>query len=333
MKNKLIRTLNGMGTGLLATLVVGTIMVQIGTLLNLSLLNEVGGFAKVFMAAAIGVGVTYALNAKPLVIFASIVTATIGAGAMDSVDGQIVLSIGEPAGAYLAALTTAWVGNRVIGKTKVDIILVPMICLVIGGLVGVFVSPAMAQVTKMIGVFINEATQLKPLYMGAIVSVVMCLVILSPISSAALAVSLGLEGLAGGAAVVGCACSMVGFAVISYRGNGINGLLSQGIGTSKLQFANAVKNPYIVVPTMVASLLCGMLSTTLFEIECNSLGAGMGSSGFVGQIQTIAVMGPHVIPALVILHFILPAVFSLVVSKVMHQKGLIEQADLKLSLN
>ena len=199
MKNKLIRTLNGMGTGLLATLVVGTIMVQIGTLLNLSLLNEVGGFAKVFMAAAIGVGVTYALNAKPLVIFASIVTATIGAGAMDSVDGQIVLSIGEPAGAYLAALTTAWVGNRVIGKTKVDIILVPMICLVIGGLVGVFVSPAMAQVTKMIGVFINEATQLKPLYMGAIVSVVMCLVILSPISSAALAVSLGLEGLAGGA--------------------------------------------------------------------------------------------------------------------------------------
>ena len=57
-----------MGTGLLATLVVGTIMVQIGTLLNLSLLNEVGGFAKVFMAAAIGVGVTYALNAKPLVI-------------------------------------------------------------------------------------------------------------------------------------------------------------------------------------------------------------------------------------------------------------------------
>ena len=97
--------------------------------------------------------------------------------------------------------------------------------------------------------------------------------------------------------------------------------------------ANAVKNPYIVVPTMVASLLCGMLSTTLFEIECNSLGAGMGSSGFVGQIQTIAVMGPRVIPALVILHFILPAVFSLVVSKVMHQKGLIEQADLKLSLN
>ena len=333
MKSKLIGTLNGMGIGLLATLVVGTIMVQIGTLLNFSLLNEVGGFAKVLMAPAIGVGVALELHAKPLVIFASIVTAAIGAGAIHSIDGQIVLSIGEPAGAYVAALSTAWIGNRLIGKTKVDIILVPMICLMIGGVVGVFFSPVIAQVTKIIGTFINEATQLKPLYMGAIISVVMCLVILSPISSAALAVSLGLEGLAGGAAVVGCACSMVGFAVISYQENGVDGLLSQGIGTSKIQFANVVKNPYIVVPTMVASLICGMLSTTLFKMECNSLGAGMGTSGLVGQIQTVSVMGVRVIPALIILHFLLPTLISLVVSNVMHKKGLIKQSDLKLSLN
>ena len=51
-----------------ATLVVRTIIIQIGTLLNLSFLSEVGGLAKVFMEATIGVGVTYALNAKPLVI-------------------------------------------------------------------------------------------------------------------------------------------------------------------------------------------------------------------------------------------------------------------------
>lgn len=333
MKNKLIATLNGMGLGLLATLVVGTIMGQLGTLFHLSFLNEVGGFAKVLMAAAIGVGVSAALNAKPLVMFASIVTAMIGAGAIHLVEGQFVLTIGEPAGAYIAAVVTTCIGNKIMGKTKVDIILVPMFCLISGGLVGLFISPMVAQVTKMIGACINGATQLEPLYMGAIISVVMCLVILSPISSAALAISLGLEGLAGGAAVVGCACSMVGFAVISYKGNGMNGLLSQGIGTSKIQFSNAVKNPSIVVPSLVASLICGILSTTLFQIECNSLGAGMGSSGLVGQIQTIAVMGTRVIPSLVILHFILPAIISLVVSKVMHQKGFINQSDLKLSLN
>lgn len=333
MKSKLIGTLNGMGIGLLATLVVGTIMVQLGTLLNLSLLSEVGGFAKVLMAPAIGVGVALALHAKSVVVFASIVTAAIGAGAIHAIDDQMLLSIGEPAGAYVAALSTTWVGNRFIGKTKVDILLVPMICLIFGGMIGIFFSPMIAQMTKMMGTFINEVTQLKPLYMGAVLSMVMCLVILSPISSAALAVSLGLDGLAGGAAVVGCACSMVGFAVISYQENGINGLLSQGIGTSKIQFANAVKNPYIVVPTIVASLICGILSTTLFKMECNSLGAGMGTSGLVGQIQTISVMGVRAIPTLIILHFLLPTFISLVVSNVMHKQGFIKQSDFKLSLN
>ncbi len=209
MKNKLIDTLNGMGLGLLATLVVGTIMGQLGTLFHLSFFNEVGGFAKVLMAAAIGVGVSAALNAKPLVMFASIVTAMIGAGAIHLVEGQFVLNIGEPAGAYIAALITTYIGNKMMGKTKVDIILVPMLCLISGGLVGLFISPVIAQVTKMIGACINGATQLEPLYMGAIISVVMCLVILSPISSAALAISLGLDGLAGGAAVVGCAWLLV----------------------------------------------------------------------------------------------------------------------------
>lgn len=40
-------------------------------------------------------------------------------------------------------------------------------------------------------------------------------------------------------------------------------------------------------------------------------------------------MEPHEIPSLVILYFILPAIFSLVILKVVHQKGLIEQVDLK----
>lgn len=332
MRNQLIKTLNGMGTGLLATLVVGTILIQMGTLFNVSFLKQLGEFAKVLMAPAIGVGVGVALQVKPLILFSCLVTAAIGAGAIQSIEGQMVLSIGEPVGAYLTSLFTAYIGQRLIGKTKVDIILVPMSCLIVGGLIGIFFSPVMTQVTKMIGMFINEATQLQPLYMGAIISVVMCLVILSPISSAALAVALGLEGLAGGSAVVGCACSMVGFAVISYHENGIDGLLSQGIGTSKIQFGNAVKNPYIIIPTLVASFICGMLSTTFFKMECNRLGAGMGTSGLVGQIQTISVMGTQAIPSVIILHFILPALISLISVRILHKKGFIKLGDLKLSL-
>lgn len=333
MRNKWVISLNGMGIGLLATLVVGTILEQLGTLLQLNLLIELGSFSKVLMAAAIGVGVSHSLHAKPLVIFSAIVTASIGGGVIQMLGENIVLKIGEPAGAYLAALMTTWMGFKVHGRTKVDIILVPIICLIFGGIIGQFVSPLVTDITKSIGEFINYAIQLKPLYMGGLISAIMCLVILSPISSAALAVGLGLNGLAAGAAVIGCACSMVGFAISSYQVNGISGLISLGLGTSKIQFSNAVKNPYIIVPTLIASITVGMIGATLFKMECNSLGAGMGTSGLVGPIQTIAVMGIKGWVGSLICHFILPALISFMVSKIMIRKGYMNHTDMLLVLD
>jgi len=333
MKTKLIKTLNGMGMGLLATLVVGTIMEQIGSLIQLNFLIEMGGFAKVLMAVAIGVGVSSSLEAKPLVIYASVVTAAIGASAIQVNNGQMVLVIGEPAGAYVASVATVLIGKRVSGKTPVDILLVPMVCLIIGGLVALFIAPFLTLMTGLIGALINQATEVRPLYMGAIVSATFCLVILSPISSAALAVSLGLEGLAAGAAVAGCASSMVGFAVTSFKDNGFGGLISQGIGTSKIQFGNSVKNPYIVIPTLVASLIAGPISTALVQLECNSLGAGMGSSGFVGQIQTLAVMGVSALPSIILVQIIIPAVVSFGVGLWLSKKGYIRSKDMLLPSN
>ena len=333
MKNKLILSLNGMGTGLLATLVVGTIMRQLGILLQFEMLLVIGGYAQVLMAAAIGVGVSHALDAKPLVMFASIVTATMGAGAIQGIDGMMILNIGEPAGAYVGAVAATLVGNKILGKTKIDIILVPMISLFIGGLAAIFISPFLAEVTRTIGNLINQATELSPIYMGMIIAATFCFIILSPLSSAALAVSLGLEGLAAGAAVAGCVSSMVGFAVISFKDNGYGGLISQGIGTSKIQFGNAVKNPYVFLPTFGASLIAGPVSTAVFHLESNSLGAGMGSSGLVGQIQTIAVMGTQAIPGIIITHFLIPSIISLGLVTILIRKGYIKTGDMKLPEN
>jgi len=52
----------------------------------------------------------------------------------------------------------------------------------------------------------------------------------------ALAISMGLSGIAAGAATVGCCAQMVGFAVASYRENKMGGLIAQGLGTSMLQY-------------------------------------------------------------------------------------------------
>lgn len=330
IKDNLVKSLNGMGIGLFATLVVGTILSQIGTLAHWDLLVQLGTTAKVLMGGAIGAGVAYSLGAPPLVIFSCIVTGSIGAGAVQVVDANTIIKVGDPAGAYAASLITALAGKKIAGRTKVDIILVPIVCILIGGITGTFISPVVTQFTSGIGYIINRATELQPLYMGAIVSTVMGLVLVSPISSAALAASLGLSGLAAGAAVVGTSCQMIGFAVGSYKENGIEGIIAQGLGTAKIQFGNIVRNPLIAVPSTLASFILGMVSTTVFKMTANKIGAGMGTSGLVGQIQTIAEMGSGSIVKIIILHFILPAVISFSAAYIMKKKGYIKDNDMVL---
>ncbi|MEG1255077.1 PTS sugar transporter subunit IIC [Clostridium sp.] len=328
MNEKLIKSLNGMGIGLFATLIVGTILNQLGILLDLDLFINIGSIAKVFMAGAIGAAVAYSLDAPPLVIFSSIVTSSIGAAAIKIVDGSAMLTVGDPAGAYVAALVTTIVGKRIFGKTYVDIILVPAICIIVGGITGLAISPIISKFIVSIGSIINNSTELHPAMMGAIVSTLMGMVLISPLSSAALAASLGLSGLAAGAAVVGTSCQMIGFAVISYKENGVEGLLAQGLGTSKIQFGNIVQNPLIAIPSIVASFIIGMVATTVFKMSCNSVGAGMGTSGLVGQIQTVAEMGIVSLPKILILHFILPGIISYIIAFGMKKMGYIKEGDM-----
>lgn len=330
MKNYFVKTLNGMALGLFSSLVIGLILQQIGTLFDIPLLSQFGQVAKVMISPAIGAGVAYSLGCPPLVIFSSIITATIGGGSIDITEAGTMIKVGEPVGAYVASLISAELGRRIAGKTKVDIIIIPAVVILVGGLVGIFISPMVSYLMSAIGAFINKATQLRPIPMGIIISAIMGLVLTSPISSAALAIGLGLDGLAAGAALIGCSCHMIGFAVASYRENKVGGLISQGLGTAKIQFPNVVKNPLILIPPTLASIILGPLGTTIFQMKTNSTGAGMGTSGLVGPIQTLSVMGQSGMISIVILLYILPAILSLIISEYMRKKGHIRYGDMKL---
>ena len=183
-----------------------------------------------------------------------------------------------------------------------------------------------------IGGFINMATELHPIPMGIIVSVTMGIVLTLPISSAALAMSLKLSGIAAGASTVGCCANMIGFAVASYKENGIGGFIAQGIGTSMLQMPNIIKNPKIWFPAIVSSAILGPISSAVLKMESNSIGAGMGTSGLVGQFAMIEVMGasPRVLIMMLCMHFILPGLISYSVSQWMRRKGYIKRGDMKL---
>ena len=233
-------------------------------------------------------------------------------------------------GAFVAALIGAEIGKRITGKTKVDIVLVPAITIIVGSLAGIFIAPFVAMMMKAIGSLLNRATERQPIPMGIVLAVFMGMILTLPISSAALSIALGLEGLAAGAALTGCCCQMIGFAVMSYKENKVGGLISQGLGTSMLQIPNIIKNPLIWIPPTLASALLGPISTTVFKMKADSVGAGMGTSGLVGQFSTYSVMGNEAFIGIALLHFLLPAVLSYAISMYMRKKGYIKENDLLL---
>lgn len=319
-----------MALGLFSSLIIGLILKQIGDLTKIEALSTAGRIAQLMMGPSIGAAVAHALGAGPLVIFASIVSGTFGAGSVKFIEGAATLGIGEPMGAFVAALFGAEIGRRIQGKTKVDIVLVPALTILSGALAGKLIAPFVAVLMKTIGELLNRATELQPIPMGIVLAVVMGIVLTLPISSAALSIALGLDGLAAGAALVGCCCQMVGFAVISYRENKWGGVIAQGFGTSMIQIPNIIRNPRIWIPSIVASAILGPISTTVFQLRADSIGAGMGTSGLVGQFSTVSVMGVQVMPVMLLMHFALPALITLGVAEWMRKKKYIRPGDMKL---
>ncbi|MFP4660993.1 MAG: PTS transporter subunit IIC [Halanaerobiales bacterium] len=332
IKDYLVKVLNGMALGLFASLIIGLILKQLGTYLNIDFLIRAGSIAQYLMGPAIGAGVAYSIGVSPLGIFAAIITGAIGAGTIQlTAEGAATLAIGEPVGALIASLVGAEFSRLIGGKTKVDIVLVPAGTIIVGGLVGVWIAPLVVSLMTWLGNLINVATELHPIPMGIVVSTLMGIILTLPISSAALAISLGLNGLAAGAATVGCATQMIGFAVASYRENKFGGFIAQGLGTSMLQIPNIVKNPLIWIPPIITSAILGPFATVVFKMENNRVGAGMGTSGLVGQFATIEEMGIGALFPIIILHFILPALLTLLISEYMRKKGYIKSGDMLLT--
>lgn len=342
-----IEGLSGMATGLFATLIVGTILTQIGTLIPGVIgdyLYIIGKVASSVTGAGIGVGVAVRFKESPLVTISAATAGMMGAFASKVIAGTVLVEgvinyagPGEPLGAFIATLACVYVGRAVSGKTKVDILITPLCCITAGSVVGLLFGPPISSFMAFLGELINIGTQQQPFLMGILVSVLMGIILTLPVSSAALGVILNLSGLAAGAATVGCCANMVGFAVASYRENKVNGLLAQGLGTSMLQIGNIVKKPIIWLPAIITSAILGPVSTMVFDMTNNATGSGMGTAGLVGQITTYQVMTATEAPMVVlikiiVLHFVLPALLSLGISEFMRKKGWIKDGDMKLNV-
>ena len=334
--------LSGMALGLFSTLIIGTILAQIGNLIGGTIgayINAVSNVAKSLTGAGIAVGVAVKFKEGPLVTISAAVVGMIGAfpGVLE-MEGFALGKPGEPLGAFIAAMVAIKLGHLVAGKTKVDILVTPLVAIVTGAAAGLIVGPPISAFMGWLGQLVNFNVEAHPIIGGIIVSVLMGMILTLPISSAAIGVSMGLSGLAAGAATIGCCCNMVGFAVASYRENKMGGLIAQGVGTSMLQVPNIVKKPIIWLPAILSSAILGPVASAVFKMTSTPVGSGMGSAGFVGQFAAYASMtegGMGSIPALgliLLMHFMLPAAITLAISEWMRKKGMIKAGDMSLDL-
>lgn len=323
-KTYFIDAMGAMAYGLFASLLVGTILNTIGQEFNIEFLSKtLWPIVQAATGPAIAVSIAYSLNAPDLVLFSSAVVGVAG------------YQLGGPIGVFISTIFAVEFGKLISKETKIDIVLTPVVTVLVGAIIATFIGPYIQAMMVAIGNAIMAATKQQPLIMGIIVSVAMGMILTLPISSAAICIMLGLSGLAGGAATVGCCANMIGFAVISYKDNGFEGLLAQGIGTSMLQMPNIIRKPVIWLPSIIASAILGPISTIIFKMENTPLGSGMGTCGFVGQIGTINAMESiskgTVLLNMALLHFILPAIISYVVYLILKNKGIIRDGDMKLN--
>ena len=330
-----IDAMGAMAQGLFASLLIGTIIKTLGQQLNVQFLIDAGNFAQQVAGPAMAVSIGAALSAPQLVLY-SLIAVGMAANKLGGAGGPLAV--------YFITIVASECGKIVSKETKVDILVTPAVTILVGVGLSVLCAPTVGAAASSVGDFIKWATNLQPLLMGILVSVVVGMALTLPISSAAICAALSLTGLAGGAAVAGCCAQMVGFAVMSFRENGVGGLVSQGLGTSMLQMPNIIRNPRTWIPPTLASAITGPIATCLFHLEMNgpAVSSGMGTCGLVGQIgvytgwlnDIAAGTKTSILPmdwvGLILICFVLPAVLTLLFAFFLRKWGWIKDGDLKL---
>lgn len=328
----------GMITGLFCTLILGTIFVQWGIYIPGWFgkhMIALGNVMRTLCAAGIGAGIVSRYNTKTVVSVMGVICALIGAFSGTSIASYTLGSLGIPLGAYLGAVLSIEIGQLISDRVKHNLVIVPFAMLIVAGIVGYFVTPYLSKFMWWLASVINYNVGASPVIGGVVTATLMCILVTSPVGAILVASFAGLSGLAGGAACVGACAAMIGFAVGGYYENGMGGLVVQAAFTPMVQFLNVVRRPLIIVPPLIASAILGPVSTAVLKMSNNSVGAAMGTSGFVGQIcawNSMALDTPPVVIMieLMLMHFLLPGIISYGLYSVMRKLGWIKKGEMRI---
>lgn len=348
VKEVAYRIFAAVANAILVVLGGGLLTQTIGNLTGIHVLTLIGGEAQALLAPAIGVAVASQMNTNTLVTFASMVAATVGSNGVHftatavkgmTATGQVaaaaagapVLTTGQPVSAVLAAIVAVLVGKYLTGKTPLDMVLVPFGALAVGIGFGLVVAAVVTPALLAVSAYIAHSMQVSPVLGSMVISVVWALFLMTPASSAALAVALMLDPISSAAALIGTTAQFVGFTAMSFRQNNLGANIAQGLVTPKVQFPNLLINPYLLVPTVVSAAVCAPIATVLFDFRSTSTLGGLGLNSLIAPIAYLS-RGWAQFSTYMVFGVVVPAVLSVALYLVLKRAGFIGEKQLHLEL-
>jgi len=323
----------GIANAVLVTLGIGLLFESIGGYFDWQMFLTIGGAAKVLLAPALGAGIAYQLGGNSLVIFSAMACSTVGGAAIQkTAEGAFTIVTGQPISAVLAAIIATYVGKKLTGKTKLDIMAIPLAAIFIGGISGVGLAMVTTPLLNWLSAQITASVQGSPILGSVVIALVWSLLLMTPASSAALAIALQLDPVSSAAALIGCTVQFVGFTAMSYKDNDLGGFLAQIVVTPKVQFPNLIKKPLYIIPPFVAAAVCAPIATIMFDFQVPYELGGMGLSSLIAPINIITSQGLSVFFIYVVVGMILPALITLALHRVLKMMGKVQQGDLHLKV-
>jgi uncharacterized membrane protein len=226
-----------------------------------------------------------------------------------------------------------------------NIIVFPVIGFAVGIVLSVTIAYVASIITATFTFIIISTTNIKSIYFlsGLIIGVLMGFCLTAPISSAAIAVSIGLSNQSLLMAMAGTAAQMVSFALMTaLNTKNVPRTLVTLFGTSMFHFNRSMKNKYIWIAPILSSGIAGMLTAyifyngfkTEFSNVSSSIAGGMGTSVLIGQLIPLKESGWNTILCynILITHFFIPIYITYIAYYLLARSGKIKSMEMMFAV-
>ncbi len=334
-KEDLLKLLMGMSTGLVVALIPVAILGEISKATNIELLTNIVMISQSLLSIVMGVTIAKQFDLDPIESSSLAITSGIASGALSFNNGSVVIKgVGDVINAGLIALLAIYLMRYVGSKIKAyRIMTVPLVSIVLCGLIGIITLPYVSYITIWIAHGINWLSSLNLLLACILISVSFAFLIVSPASTAAVAIMVGLTGTVSGAANLGICAAAFSLGLASYKTSGFGISAAHILASPKLQLSNFVAKPKMIIPTLLNAVVCGVVAY-VFNIYGTSSSAGFGISGLIGPLAHLGYVGFEIANVIVVVFsfIIIPLCFAYIFNKMMINNQYLKDEDFKIKM-